>query len=235
MSTTMTEPQTKSMKLSKETLEILKNFASINSNILINPGDMLTTVSPVKNVLAEGKVPESFPVQMGLWDLNKFLGVVSLFQDPEFIFGDKFVTIYNKNSSVRFFYSEPKLLTDPTKKINMPEIVINFELKQKDLTELLKAAAVLQLPDIAIRSKDDKIEMVVLDKKDTTTNHYSIVVGTNDNNATFSIFMKAENLKMIPGDYDVDISEKVVSRFTSKTRYLTYWIALETESTYQAA
>lgn len=235
MSITIAEPQTKSMKLSKETLEILKNFASINSNILINPGDMLTTVSPVKNVLAEGKVPESFPVQMGLWDLNKFLGVVSLFQDPEFIFGDKFVTIYNKNSSVRFFYSEPKLLTSPTKKINMPEIVINFELKQKDLTELLKAAAVLQLPDIAIRSKDDKIEMVVLDKKDTTTNHYSIIVGTNDNNATFTIFMKAENLKMIPGDYDVDISEKVVSRFTSKTRYLTYWIALETESTYQAA
>lgn len=234
MSTTMTETQTKSMKLSKETLEILKNFASINSNILINPGDVITTVSPVKNVLAEGKVPENFPIQMGLWDLNKFLGVVSLFQDPEFVFGDKFVTIYNKNSSVRFFYSEPKLLTAPSKKITMPEVVVNFELKQKDFSELMKAAAVLQLPDIAIRSNGDNIEMVVLDKKDTTTNHYSIVVGTNDNNATFTMYMKAENLKMIPGDYDVAISEKVVSRFTSKNRYLTYWIALETESSYQA-
>lgn len=226
--------ENKSMKLCKETIEILKNFASINSNILVNPGDVLSTVSPVKNVLTEAKVPETFPVQFGLWDLNKFLGVVSLFSDPEFVFGDKFVTIYNKNSSVRFFYSEPKLLTCPTKKINMPEVVVNFELKQKDFSELMKAAAVLQLSDICVRSNESKIELVVLDKKDPTSNHYSIEVGKNTKSATFSIYMKAENLKMIPGDYDVGISEKVVSRFVSKNRYLTYWVALESESTYQA-
>jgi hypothetical protein len=232
MMTTVTE--IKSMKLSKETIEVLKNFASINSNILVNPGDTLTTVSPVKNVLAEAKVPESFPIQFGLWDLNKFLGVVSLFQDPEFVFDEKFATIYNKNSSVKFFYSEPKLLTAPTKKIQMPEVVVNFELKQKDFSELMKAAAVLQLPDICVRSNEDKIEMVVLDKKDTTSNSYSIVVGDNTDNASFNMYMKAENMKLIPGDYDVGISEKVVSRFVSKNRYLTYWIALETESTYEA-
>jgi hypothetical protein len=230
--TTVTE--IKSMKLSKETIEILKNFASINSNILVNPGDTITTISPVKNVLAEAKVPESFPIQFGLWDLNKFLGVVSLFQDPEFVFDEKFLTVYNKNSSVKFFYSEAKLLTAPTKKIQMPEVVVNFELKQKDFSELMKAAAVLQLPDICVRSSGNKIEMVVLDKKDTTSNSYSIDVGNNINGATFTMYMKAENLKLIPGDYDIGIGQKVVSRFVSKNRYLTYWIALETESSYEA-
>lgn len=229
-----TVTEIKSMKLSKETIEVLKNFSSINSNILVNPGDVLTTVSPVKNVLAEAKIPEAFPIQFGLWDLTKFLGVISLFQDPEFVFDEKHVTIYNKNSSVKFFYSEPKLLTAPTKKIQMPDVVVNFELKQKDFSELMKAAAVLQLPDICVRSNDDKIEMVVLDKKDTTSNSYSIVVGDNTNNATFTFYMKAENLKLIPGDYDVGIGEKVVSRFVSKNRYLTYWIALEIESSYEA-
>lgn len=225
----------KSIKLSKETLEILKNFASVNSNILVNPGQMLSTVSPVKNVLAEAKVPETFPIQFGLWDLNKFLGVVSLFSDPEFIFDEKYVTIHNKNSSVKFFYSEPKLLTTPTKKINMPDVVINFDLQQKDFSELMKASAILQLSDICVRSNEDNIEMVVMDKKDSTSNSYSIVVGKNETNAQFKMYMKAENLKMIPGDYEVGISEKVVSRFVSKNRYLTYWIALETESTYEAS
>ena len=225
----------KSIKLSKETLEILKNFASVNSNILVNPGQMLSTVSPVKNVLAEAKVPETFPIQFGLWDLNKFLGVVSLFSDPEFIFDEKYVTIHNKNSSVKFFYSEPKLLTTPTKKINMPDVVINFDLHQKDFSELMKASAILQLSDICVRSNEDNIEMVVMDKKDSTSNSYSIVVGKNETNAQFKMYMKAENLKMIPGDYEVGISEKVVSRFVSKNRYLTYWIALETESTYEAS
>lgn len=223
----------KSIKLSKETIEILKNFASINSNILVSPGQSLTTVSPVKNVLAEAKVQETFPMQFGLWDLNKFLGVVSLFADPEFVFEEKYVTIHNKNSSVKFFYSEPKLLTTPTKKIMMPDVVINFDLQQKDFSELMKAASILQLSDICVRSNDENIEMVAMDKKDTTSNSYSIVVGKNTGNAEFKMFMKAENLKMLPGDYEVGISQKVVSRFVSKNRYLTYWIALETESTYE--
>ena len=229
--TTMTAQ--KSIKLSKETIEILKNFASINSNILVNPGQVLTTVSPVKNVLAEAKVQEDFPMQFGLWDLNKFLGVVSLFADPEFVFEEKYVTVHNKNSSVKFFYSEPKLLTTPTKKIMMPNVVINFDLQQKDFSELMKAASILQLSDICVRSNEENIEMVVMDKKDTTSNSYSIVVGKNIGNAQFKMFMKAENLKMLPGDYEVGISQKVVSRFVSKNRYLTYWIALETESTYE--
>jgi hypothetical protein len=221
-----------SLKLSKETIEILKNFATINSNILVNPGDTISTISPVNNVLSEAKVTESFPVQFGLWDLNKFLGVVSLFQDPEFVFDEKYVTVHNKNSSVKFFYSEPKLLTTPTRKIQMPKVVINFELKQKDFSELMKAAAVLQLPDICIRSNEDKIEMVVLDKRDTTSNSYSVVVGNNTSESEFKMYIKSENMKMIPGDYEVGIGETVVSRFISKNRYLTYWIALETESAY---
>lgn len=233
MTTTMTTEKTNTVKLTKETLEVLKNFASINSNILIKKGSTLSTISPVKNVLSEAKVTENFPVEFGMWDLNKFLGIVSLFTDPEFVFEQKYVTISSKNSSVRFFYSEPKLLTVPTKKIQMPNTIVEFELKQKDFSELLKAAAVLQLPDICVRSNNDRIEMVALDKKDSTSNFYCIDLGENTSDKSFTLYIKAENMKMIPGDYDVSIGEKVVSRFTSKNRYLTYWIALESESTYE--
>ena len=122
---------TTAMKISKKTLEILKNYASINSNILVQPGNSITTISPVKNVLAEAKVEENFDTQFGIWDLNKFLGVVSLFNDPEFEFEDKCVNIVGSSgSSVKYHYCEPKLLTVPTKKINMPSSVIAFTLTQ---------------------------------------------------------------------------------------------------------
>jgi hypothetical protein len=219
------------IKLSKKTLEILKNFASINSNILVNPGNIITTISPVKNVLAEATVDEAFDVQFGVWDLNKFLGTISLFNDPEFEFHDKYVTISGSNgSSVKYFYCEPKLLTTPTKKIQMPSSVVSFKLTQKNFTELQKAASVLQLPDIAVRSNDGRIELVALDKNDTTSNSYSVDVGETD--VDFEFFFKVENLKLINGDYSVEITEKIVSKFTHETLNLSYWIALEPDSKY---
>jgi hypothetical protein len=219
------------IKLSKKTLEILKNFASINSNILVNPGNTITTISPVKNVLAEATVDEAFDVQFGVWDLNKFLGTISLFNDPEFEFHDKYVTISGSNgSSVKYFYCEPKLLTTPTKKIQMPSSVVSFKLTQKNFTELQKAASVLQLPDIAVRSNDGRIELVALDKNDTTSNSYSVDVGETD--VDFEFFFKVENLKLINGDYSVEITEKIVSKFTHETLNLSYWIALEPDSKY---
>jgi hypothetical protein len=219
------------IKLSKKTLEILKNFASINSNILVNPGSNITTISPVKNVLAEATVEETFDVQFGVWDLNKFLGTISLFEDPEFEFHDKYVTISGSNgSSVKYFYCEPKLLTTPTKKIQMPSSVVNFKLTQKNFTELQKAASVLQLPDIAVRSNDSRIELVALDKNDATSNSYSVDVGETD--VDFEFYFKVENLKLINGDYNVEITEKIVSKFTHTNLDLSYWIALEPDSKY---
>lgn len=219
------------IKLSKKTLEILKNFASINSNILVNPGNIITTISPVKNVLAEASVDETFDTQFGVWDLNKFLGTVSLFTDPEFEFHEKFVTISGSNgSSVKYFYCEPKLLTTPTKKIQMPSSVVNFKLTQKNFIELQKAASVLQLSDIAVRSNDGRMELVALDKNDSSSNSYSVDLGETE--ADFEFYFKVENLKLIGGDYSVEITEKIVSKFTHETLNLSYWIALEPDSKY---
>jgi hypothetical protein len=224
---------TTAMKISKKTLDILKNYASINSNILVQPGNSITTISPVKNVLAEAKVEENFDTQFGIWDLNKFLGVVSLFNDPEFEFEDKCVNIVGSSgSSVKYHYCEPKLLTVPTKKINMPSSVIAFTLTQKNFAELQKAASVLQVSDIAVRNNDGVIQMTALDKADVGTNTYSIDVGKYDRDNNFEMFFKIENLKLMNGDYDVEICEKVVSKFSHKSMNISYWIALEADSNF---
>jgi|TARA_Y100000310_G_C20573472_1_gene759249 hypothetical protein len=228
----MTTTQT-TTKISKETLGILKNFASINSNILVKSGNVLTTISPVKNVMAKATVNETFSSEFGIWDLNKFLGTVSLFESPEFEFDEKNVRISNGSSEVVYYYSEPKLLTVPSKEITMPEGVLTFTLKQTDLNELQKASSIMQLSDMVVRSDGDKVQIAVLDKKDTTSNIYSLEVGDlphGDHN--FEFYFKVENLKMIPGDYDVIISEKNISQLNNTKDNIVYWIALETDSYY---
>ena len=225
-------------KISNETLDVLKNFSSINSNILVKEGNVLTTISPVKNVMAEATVPESFDQKFGIWDLNKFLGTISLFEGPEYMFEEKCVTISssNNNSSVRYYYSEPSLLTTVNKQINMPESVVTCSITQKVFNEILKASSVLQVSDIAIRSNSDELEIVALDKKDKSSNSYSITLDhLPAGGPEFSFFFKSENLKMLSGDYDVSISDKVVSQFTNINRSLKYWVALESDSYYQAS
>jgi hypothetical protein len=175
-------------------------------------------------------------VRIYIWDLNKFLGTISLFPDPEFEFSDKYVTIYgSNNSSVKYFYSEPKLLTVPSKKINMPEVAFCFNITGKQLAELYKAASVLQLPDVCIRSVDGKIMLVASDKTDTTSNNFCIDVN-QETDSEFEMYLKVENLKLYPGDYRVDVCEKIVSRFTntSSSKDYIYWIALESDSSYKA-
>ena len=220
--------------LSSRTLDVLKNFSTINSNILVKPGNVITTISPIKNVMAEATVEEDFDTKFGIWDLNKFLGTISLFDKPEFEFYDNHVTIREENnkSEVKYYYSEPKLLTTVNKKINMPEAVVTCTLKQSVFNDILRAASVLQVSDIAIRSNGSDIEIVALDKSDSTTNHYSVPLGDNPDGADFTFYFKAENLKMLPGDYDVNISDKVVSQFNKVNDDLTYWVALESDSTY---
>tara|TARA_R110002124_G_scaffold172026_1_gene339690 strand:- start:1615 stop:2349 length:735 start_codon:yes stop_codon:yes gene_type:complete len=228
MENTMTQT-----KISNSTLDVLKNFSSINSNILVKEGNVLTTISPVKNVMAEATVPESFDQEFGIWDLNKFLGTISLFEDPEYMFEEKCVTISSSknSSSVRYYYSEPSLLTTVNKQINMPEAVVTCSITQTVFNDILKASSVLQVSDIAIRSNSDELEIVALDKKDKSSNSYSIALDHLPAGAPqFSFFFKSENLKMLSGDYDVSISDKVVSQFTNINRSLKYWVALESDS-----
>lgn len=221
------------MKISKQTLTILKNFTTINSNLLVKPGNKISTVAPAKNVMAEVTVDEKFDTEFGIWDMNKFLGTISLFKDPEFEFGEKSVLIAGSNgSSVTYYYSEPKLLTVPTKTINMPESVVNFDLTETMFDEIVRASSVLQLPHLSITIDGDKIVGVVCDKNDPTCNKFTVELGTNKKDATFSFDFRIENLKFLPGEYEVKIAKSVISQFTHKDLSLKYWVALESTSHY---
>ena len=159
------------MKLSKGTLAVLKNYSAINTNILVKPGSKISTVTPAKNLLSEAVVEEDFDTEFGIWDLPKFLGVVSLFNDPDFIFNEKYVLIKSSSGScVKYYYSEPSLLTVPTKTLTMPEAVVSFKFTEAIFNEILRAASVLQLPDLAIRSDDGRVVAVVFDKSEPTSN-----------------------------------------------------------------
>lgn len=236
MTMTMKTKSETGVKISKRTLDILKNFSTINSGILVNEGNLLTTLSSTKNILAEARVDETFPRQFAIWDLNKFLGTVSLFKDPDFIFDENFVTVKSGGSSVRYYYCAQNLVTSTNKRITMPTAVVEFDLKAKDFAEVMKAASVLQVQHLCVRSSEDssKIELAVVDKSDTTSNFYSLEVGDNTSGATFEFIFDVDNLKILQGDYRVSISQKIVSCFTNKNEPLTYWIALNGDSSYEA-
>jgi len=220
--------------ISKDTLNILKNFSGINSNLYVKPGSKITTMSPTKNIMAEVEVEESFDTEFGIWDLNKLLGVISLFQDPEFIFDDKYMTITGASGSkVKYFYSDPKLLSYPTKSIKKIDAVVEFDLTSDDFRELSRAGAVLQNPDLCFVSDDDAVLAVVKDLKDPTCNVFSIRVGDNKDQADFSFNFKLENMKMFDGDYHVALSKNVIGQFAHASRPLTYWVAMDATSTYK--
>jgi len=222
------------VKLSKDTLSILKNFSGHNSNLLVKPGNEINTITPAKNVVAKATVKEDFPVEFGIWDLNKFLGTISLFNDPEFTFDEKCVYIEGGDGArVAYYYSEPRLLSTLTKDVKMPEAVVDFSITEDNFVSLQRAASVLQLPDLCIRSNDNnEIELVVLDKKSATSNQFALVVGDNEIDANFEFYLKMENIRLLAGDYDVSVSKSVVSKFSHQSTDLVYYIALENDSTF---
>lgn len=221
--------------ISKDTLNILKNFSGINSNLYVKPGSKLVTMSPTKNIMAEAEVEEMFDTEFGIWDLNKLLGVISLFQDPEMAFGEKFMTITGaRGSTVKYYYSDPKLLSYPTKSIKKVDAVVEFDLTADDFKELQRASAVLGNPDLSFVSMNDTVLAIVRDLKDPTCNVFSLEVGQNPEGAEFSFNFKMENMKMLDGDYHVALSKSVIGQFTHASRPLTYWVAMDASSTYKA-
>ena len=220
------------MKLSDSTLAVLKNFAGINNSILVKKGNQLRTISVAKNILAEAEIPEDFPRDVAIYDLNQFLNGLSLHQDPNLDFTeDSHITIKEGKRRVKYFYADPQvIIAPPDKEINLPTQEICFQLESNSLEKLVKAAAVYQLPDLSVIGKNNEIHMVVRDKKNDTSNEYSIYVGETD--STFELNFKMENIKMIPGPYDVVISSKLLSEFTNKQYNLKYFIALEPDSTF---
>ena len=222
------------MKLSDNTLSVLKNFSHINSNLLVKEGNQITTLSPAKNIVSIATVEEDFPVEFGIWDLSKLLGTITLFDDAEFEFNDKSMTIIGASGArVSYYYSEPRLLTTLEKEVKVPDTAVEFTLTEEVFNAVQKAAAVLQLPDMCIKSTDDgNIEVLVLDKKSPTSNTYSITVGENSSDSDFEFYLKIENLKLLSGDYNVEVCKSVVSKFTHKTKDIFYYIALESDSNY---
>ena len=220
------------MKLSDRTINLLKNFSSINQSILFKEGNSLRTISVMKNILAEANIAEDIPRDFGIYDLNQFLNGLNLHQSAELDFqNDGYVVIKEGRSRSKYFFADPNVIvTPPEKSISLPTEDVCFTLDTNQLDKLLKAAAVYQLPDLSAVGEDGVVKLVVRDKKNETSNDFSVVVG--ENKSEFSFNLKVENIKIIPGSYDVVVSKKLLSRFKSTQYDLTYYIALEPDSTF---
>ena len=222
----------RTMKLSDNTLNVLKNFAGINNSILVKEGNKLRTISVAKNILAEADIPEEFPRDVAIYDLNQFLNGLGLHSDPDLDFSpESYITIKEGSRRVKYFYADPQVIVaPPEKEINLPTEDVCFQLESTSLDKLLKAAAVYQLPDLSAIGEAGVVKLVVRDKKNDTSNEYAVVVGETDKEFVFNF--RVENIKIIPGAYDVVVSSKLLSKF-SNTRYdLKYYIALEPDSTF---
>ena len=221
------------MKLSDQTLSFLKNFSTINQSILFKQGTKLRTISVMKNILAEATIPEELPKDFGIYDLPQFLNsVVVLYNNPEFDFANEnHVVIKEGRMKSKYFFADPSVIvTPPDKRLELPTEDVTFEVSTEQLDKLLKAASLYQLSDLAVVGGDGVVKLLVRDKKNDASNDFSIVVGeTND---VFSFNFKVENIKILPGNYEVVVSSKLLSRFTSKNQDLTYYIALEPDSTF---
>ena len=221
------------MKLSDKTLTLLKNFSSINQSILFKKGSSLKTISVMKNILAEATIEEDLPTDFGIYDLNQFLNGLGLHQNPDLDFENEgHVVIREGRSRTKYFFADPNVIvTPPDKEIALVSEDVSFELSTSQLDKLLKAAAIYQLPDLAVVGGEGVVKIVVRDKKNDTSNDFSIVVGETE--STFSFNFKVENIKILPGTYDVVVSQKLLSRFTCRDYDLTYYIALEPDSTFE--
>ena len=220
------------MKLSDSTLNILKNFSSINQSILVKEGSKLRTISVMQNILAEAEVDEEFPKDFAIYDLNQFLNGIGLHQDPDLDFtNDSHLVIREGKRKVKYFFADPEVIVSPPEKeMQLPSQDVCFQVEHSQLDKLIKAAAVYQLPDLSAIGEAGVVKLVVRDKKNDTSNEYSIIVGETEINFIFNF--KVENIKIIPGSYNVIISEKCVSKFTNEKYNLNYFIALEPDSTF---
>lgn len=223
------------MKLSNETIGVLKNFASINSNIVINTGSEVRTISEAKSILAKATVTESFDTSFGIYDLNEFLGVVGMFDDPELNIPDDglSIRISQDRRAVKYFFSEPSILTSPAKDIILPSTEVAFKLTQEDMSTLRKAAAALGVSDVTIvgASGSSSMNILVTDVKDSTSNSFNIEIDEcTRSEEPFKFVFNIGNFKFVGGDYEVSISKRLISHFKNLNVPIEYWVALEKTS-----
>ena len=222
------------MKLSTNTIQVLKNFASINQNLVIKEGNTISTMSAMKNIVAKADVEETFPKEFAIYDLNEFLAALSIFAVPILEFEDQYLIIKEEgqpDKKLKYFYSDPSVVQSPSKTISMPSEEVKFHLTIEKLLEMKRAAGVVGSPDMVLQKLNGSSSLITKDKKNDTANNYSSDIKT-DASGEFEFYFKVENLKLLDGDYDVKISSKNISNFVHNNGKVEYWIALEPESTY---
>ncbi len=220
------------MKLTSSTISILKNFSTINQNLMVKPGNTLSTMSAMKNIVAQAEVTETFPQEFAIYDLNEFLSALSLFEEPELNFQGQYVTITQEGSrkNLKYWFSDPEVVTKSPKALVMPSTEVTFKLSSDALNQIRNAAAVIGAPDMALTNGS----LMVTDKKNDTANAYSTEVVNGTDDMDYKFWFKVENLKLLPGTYDVSVSSKRISHFKNTNVDIEYFIALEPESYFKS-
>ena len=219
------------MNLSKSTLTIIKNFANINGSIMLKEGNKLATISEGKNVMAEAVVEDTFPMDFGIYDLNEFLNVVSLFPNTDLEFTEKFVLVSDGGvNKIKYFAAGEGIVKAAPSNIRFPSPEIEFALGADQLAMIIKTASVLKASDVSFVGADGKLSVLVTDKKNDTANAYTVEIGECEQ--TFNCNLKVDNLKFLTGDYAVAISSKKITRFKNTQTDLTYYVAAEADSSF---
>lgn len=223
------------MELSEKTISILKNFSSINTQLLINKGSIVRTVSPQKTILGEATIEEEFPFEFGIYELNKFLGVMSLFQDPDLYFNEHYITIKSGITESKYYFTKPDMVfAPPATTVPVENIVAEFTLGEGDYKSILQGASVLSLPEITIEGKEGDIYVVAQDTKNATKNTFERKVTSSVHQpVSFRAIISVDNLKMMPASYDVKVSAKGIVYMKSSDKTMQYWIACENNSKYE--
>ena len=217
------------MQLSGDTRDVLKNFSTINQNLLVKSGNTINTMSAMKNIVAKATIPDTFNDEFAIYDLNEFLSALSLFKSPTLDFADKSVKLNEEGggSSLNYFFSDPSVVTTPKTEITMPSVDVEFTFTQDTFNQIQKASAVLGVPDVVLKGTvGGDINLTVTDRKNETSNDFAIKVGDNAP-SDFTYYFKVENLKLLSGDYKVEVSSKGISHFNNVAKPIEYFIALE--------
>ena len=224
------------VSISNDTLSVLRNFSSINPNVVLKPGQEVKTISEAKNILAVAEIAEDFPTEMGIYDLNEFLSVVNLVNDPQLNFGDNHVDVVGGNSKVKYFFSDSSILTTPQKDITMPDCEVTVSFTDDILSQIRKAASALGHREMSISATDDGVNIKVFDSKDSSANIYNIQLANDAGykEGQFDFVININNLKLLDGDYIVKISSKLISEWKNTTKPVRYYIALEKNSNYNS-
>jgi hypothetical protein len=216
-------------------LNVLKNFSGINQNLLIQEGNTIKTISEARNVVATAVVEEQFPQKFGIYDLNEFIGVLGLVDEPNLKFAEESVTVSDSTgrSKVKYFFSPEETLTSPTKDVNMPEPDVSFTLDNETLNKLKRAASTLGHSNVSITPSGGGIlSLSVVDNENSTSNTYSIDIDGEYSSGDFNFIISIANLRILPGDYEVKLSRKLITEFKHKELNVRYWIAVEKTSTF---